>query len=364
MLRPLDPPLQSPRYALRSCASLILILLLAGTSGAQSPEAEGEAYTNVREARELARRLGTRAQLRAFRERAEAFLERYPSSSRGGIVRLWLGDLLKEEDPRRALAYYRASDWPDAERRARDLAFQFEPPPALEVERWIGEPARPDGAVTFLFFFSISHPQTLTLLGRIEQILDKLGPRGLRPIGVAAVVDDRRNQTPDQIEAWVKARRLPYPVAIDRQQPDAASVSLKLYRGNRLPWGAFLDRYGRVAWIGPVALEGNALRQCDGKLRALLAEPGYGTLERRAGQGDAEAIRALGAVKTSRSASALFAARKSGLGADARKLVDAALRGMLPEGFGPDDGERWAKERDAFRYSFESDRLVRAGRGG
>lgn len=367
MFRSLDPPLRLPRCTLRVCASLILILLLAGTAGAQSPAAEGEAYTKVRKARDLARRLGTREQVRAFREVAEAFLERYPASGRVGVVRLWLGDLLKAEDPRTALAYYRASDWPDAARRARDLMILFEPPPPLEVERWIGKPAplaRGGGKVTLAFFFSIAHPQSRRLLTRVDRLVTNLGASDLRAIGVAAVVDNHKIQTPDRIEAWMKTCDFAHPVAIDRQREGAASASLRLYRGNQLPWGVFLDRYGRVAWTGPLLLEGNALRQCEEKLRALLAEPGFDALERRGRTGDADAIRRLAAIKTPRAAAALFAVRKAELGADARRQVDDALRRILPEGFGPGDSQRWAREGGAYRYSVERDRLVRAPAGG
>jgi len=351
----MDPPLQSCWCTLRRCATPVLILLLAGTAGAQSPAEEGEAYNNVREARNLARRLGNRPSIRSFREKAEAFLDRYPESARAGVVRLWLGDLLKDDDPRTALAHYRASDFPDAKRRAEDLEFLFAPPPALRVERWIGEARPPDGGVTLVAFFSKAHPQTRRLLRRLERLDEQLGPRGLRVLGVASVVDDPASQTPGLIEAWAKEKDLPFPVAVDEQEAGEASRSLRLYRGNRLPWGALLDRYGRVAWIGPLLLEGNALQQRDEKLRALLAEPGYDALERDGRRGDEKAVRKLASIRTPRSVSSLFAIRKQKPG----EVVDDSLRKLLPDGFTVDDADRWKDEKDAYRYSLEEGRLVR-----
>jgi len=356
----MEPPLLLDSCTLRSRALPILILLLAGTAGAQAPRAEGEAYSKVREARELARRLGTPATVRSFEEVAQAFLDAHPQSRQAGLVRLWLGDLLKDEAPRKALAFYRASDWPDADRRARDLAFLFEPPPPLELESWIGEAApvpAPD-EVTFLFFFSISHPQSRGVDREVRRIAKRLGPRGLRPVGIASVVDDHRNQTPERIAAWVEREGVPYPVAVDRQRRNTASASLRLYRGNRLPWGVFVDRYGRLAWIGPVSTEGNALEQCEAKLRALLADPTYDQLRARAGTGDTHAIAKLASIKTVRSATALFAARAALKDDEATKHVDDALRAMLPEGVGPADADVWKRDHDRYRYSFEADRLV------
>ena len=90
----LAPPLRSRWHTLRRRALLIPILLLAGTAEAQSPDGR-EAYTNVRAARELARRLGTRPAVRAFVKQAERFLERFPTSGRADIVELcsYTGDV-------------------------------------------------------------------------------------------------------------------------------------------------------------------------------------------------------------------------------------------------------------------------------
>ncbi|MHC4407581.1 MAG: hypothetical protein ACYS0F_01110 [Planctomycetota bacterium] len=238
----------------------------------------------------------------------------------------------------------------------------FEPPPRLQTERWIGkptEPTKPNGEVTFVFFFSIAHPQTRRLRARVEEIMVESRSRGLRCVGVAAGIDHHKEQQPDDIEAWVKKRNLPFAVAVDRQRKDTASVSLRLYHGNRLPWGALLDRYGRVVWLGALELEGNALQQREAKIEALLRDPSYAKLEQRGAGGDEAAIRRLASIRTPRSVTALYKIREAKPPGRLAKLVDDSLRAALPRGFAPTDAKRWAKVSNDYRYSFEDDRLIR-----
>ena len=79
-------------------------------------------------------------------------------------------------------------------------------------------------------------------------------------VGVAAVLDDHRRQKPDYLVKVVREKQLPFPVGIDRQRDQERSVSLALYRGNAVPWGVFLDRYGRMVWIGPLPVERNVFK--------------------------------------------------------------------------------------------------------
>ena len=340
---------------------LISILLFAGSAVAQAPVRPGdeaEAYTKVRKARDVARRLGNPTAVQQFVTQAETFLKAYPKSARNDVILLWLGDLLRESDPRRALGYYRTSRRPEASRRAEDLAFRFGPAPLLDVEGWVGtatDPTEPRNKVTLLFFFSPTHPQTRRVLARVDELRKRYEARGFRPIGVAAVVDDHRNQTPAKIRTWLQQRGYAFPVAIDKQTPGGASRSLARYRGNLVPWGAFLDRYGRINWVGSLQLEGNALRQCEAKIRALLDEPDYETLAKGARRGGVRAITQLGALKTPRAVTELFNARTD---ATAEK-IDPVLTKLLPEGFGVEDRDRWRKEWKRYRYSFERDRMTR-----
>jgi len=330
---------------LRTHAILLPLMLLATTAAAQAP-AEAAAYKKVGEMRSLAMRLGTPLAIRAF----------HPT------VYLWLGDLLKDTEPRKALEFYRRSTVPDAGRRAADLAFRYDPPPPLQIDRWVGtaaDPTRPDGRVTLLFFYSAIYPSANPLTRRVEALLTRLGPRGLRTIGVASVLDDHRQQTPDRLVTLVRKRRLPFPVGIDRQRDKDRSVSLALYRGKSVPWGVFLDRYGRIVWLGPLPVEINVFQRCEAKLQALLSDPSYDTLFERIQSGNDAAVRKLGSIKTVQSVSVLFRLRAAAPPKRLRPMIDAALRAVLPRGMGPGDRRLWEDTKENYRYSFEADRLIK-----
>jgi len=336
-------------------------MLFASTAAAQAP-AEAEAYKKVEEARSLAMRIGTASAIRAFRRQTESFLADHPKSGRRPTIYLWLGDLLKDAEPRKALAFYRRSNLPEARPRIDDLVFRFDPPPPLQVDRWIGkeaDPARPEGRPTLLFFFSATHPSAKPLTARVEVLLNRLGPAGLRVIGVASVLDDHKAQTPEHIVSLVRERQLPFPVGIDRQRDKGRSVSLAMYRGVSVPWGVFLDRYGRIVWVGPLPVEKNVFQRCEAKLQALLTDPSYEKLEEGARAGNDAALRKLGSIKTVDSVTALYGLRAANPPQRLRPLIDKALRAVLPRGFGPEDGERWKDAKKGYRYSFEEDRLVR-----
>ena len=346
---------------MRAPATLISLMLLAGTASAQA-DAERAAYTKVSTARDNARRLGSAGAVNAFTTHAKRFIAAHPESARRDTVLLWLGDLLKDSEPREALGFYRKSERPEARAREARLAFRFEPPPRLQAAGWVGgeaDPTRSDGRVTLLFFVSVTHPQTRVLLGRIRQLNARLGPSGLRVIGVAAVVDDHKRQTPAFIRQWLTARNIPYPFAIDRQRNNSHSVSLRAYRGNRVPWGVFIDRYGRIVRLDSLDIDRNSLQRCEAKLQALLVDPSYAQLEASARTGNTAAVKRLAGIRTIDSASALFRVRAGNPPERARKLIDKSLKTLLPRGFGPQDAERWAEQRDRYRYSFEQDRLVR-----
>ena len=346
---------------MRAPATLISLMLLAVTASAQT-DAERAAYTKVSTARDNARRLSSARAVEAFAIQARRFLSAHPQSARRDTVLLWLGDLLKDSEPREALKYYRQSERPEARAREVRLTFRFEPPPRLQTAGWVGgeaDPTLPDGRVTLLFFVSVTHPQTRVLLGRIQELNARLGPRGLRIIGVAAVVDDHKRQTPAFIRRWLTARTIPYPFAIDRQRNNSVSVSLRAYRGNRVPWGVFLDRYGRIVRIDSLDIDRNSLQRCEAKLQALLADPSYAQLAASARTGNTAAVKRLAGIRTAESASALFAARAGDPPKRVRTLIDESLKKVLPRGFGPNDAERWAQVRNQYRYSFEQDRLIR-----
>ena len=346
---------------MRAPATFISLILFAVTASAQT-SAERAAYTKVSEARGHARRIATQPAIAAFTTQATRYLEAYPDGANRDTVLLWLGDLLKESDPRRALSYYRDSELPEARVREVKLAFRFGPPPRLQTESWVGapiDPTKPDGRVTFICFVSVRHPQTRILLGQVRALHERLGPTGLRIIGVASVVDEHKEQTPVYVREWVRKRDFPFPFAIDRQRNRSNSVSLDLYQGNRVPWGVFLDRYGRMVWIGPLEVDRNSIQNCEAKLQALLRDPNYARLAERAGAGHESAIQKLSSIKTTESVSTLFRVRAGGVPKRVRPLLDKLLGEALPRGFSLKDAKRWEEQKQHYRFSVEQNRMVR-----
>ena len=165
------------------------------------------------------------------------------------------------------------------------VAFRESPPP-LAVDRWLRrpiDPSRPNGEVTVIVFFAPSHPQTAKLLPRLHALHERLRGRGLRLAGVA--------------DAESRALRgLAFPVAIDRRRK-----SLARYHGSHLPWAVFLDRYGRVAWMGGLNPQAGTMARARRTLLALVAQPTYAELVRR------KATAHLASIHTVDAVSALFA---------------------------------------------------------
>jgi hypothetical protein len=345
----------------------MLPLLLLAAASAGRPDEEEEAYRRVAAERDRARAAPSDESLAAFEREAERFLAAHGGGRRADTVWLWRGDFARERDPRAALAAYARSRDPAARERARALAFRHEEPPPLAVEAWSGEPVdvtRPDGKVTLVVFFSVSHPQTAKLLPYLRRLHEAHGGAGLRVVGVLAVVDDHERQRPPALLAWAKEQSAPFALALDRQQPGRRSLTLETYLGNQLPWAVLLDRYGRIAAVRPFAAQGNPAAHAEEELRALLAEPGYDELlgkTLQGGVGGEEALARLGAIRNRATAAALFAVARDG---PLRAQAVALLRGLLPEGFLGDDVEaawrRFQAEASRLRYDFASDRLAYA----
>jgi hypothetical protein len=277
------------------------------------------------------------------------------------VVQLWWGDAISAKEPREAYRAYLAAGTPEARERAGDIAFRFEAPPAMRVDRWVGTPVDPrevTGEVTVLAFFSMTHPQTNQLLPILDDLHAALGPQGLRMVGVAAVVDNHRKQLPDLLEERLKKCARPFPVAIDFPIPGAPSETLRHYRGRFLPWMVAFDRYGRVAWMDGIHPQKNSFANAETRIRELLAAPPLAELAEGVRKGDAAALDALTAIRTKEAAAALLA------GLEASPLADRgleALRGLLPEGFPatlPEVRTRFERDRDRLRYDFATDRLV------
>ena len=135
-------------------------------------------------------------------------------------------------------------------------------------------------------------------------------------------------------------------------------MSLVRYRGRSVPWGVFLDRYGRIVWMGPLPVEKNVFQRCEVKLRALLAAPSFQTMITRVLGGNEDALRTLGSIKTPESVSALFRIRAGNPPAKLKPQIDKTLRSLLPTGFTPADAKRWDDSKANYHYSFDDDRLI------
>jgi hypothetical protein len=345
---------------LKAIAVLLGLVLLARAAPAQG-EGEPEDYRIVREAREACRAAPTEERLDAFAKAVAGYLEANPKGERRPVVQLWWGDALAERDPRGAYRAYVAAATPEARERAGAIAFRFEAPPAMRVDRWVGTPVDPrevTGEVTVLAFFSMTHPQTKKLLPTLDELHAALGPKGLRMVGVAAVVDDHKNQLPEALEERLRKCPRPFPVAVDFPMPGAPSETLRAYRGRFLPWMVAFDRYGRIAWLDGIHPQANSFANAEKRLRELLAAPTLEELAAGVRGGDAAALEALAAIRTKEAAAALLASL------DGSPLAErglAAVRGLLPEGFPSALAEaraRFDRERDTLRYDFATDRLV------
>lgn len=311
---------------------LVSFLLLVPLALGQSPSSEEEAYTKLVAERDLSRTGNERA-ARRFESLAQVFLAEHPGSARCRRVRLWQAD----------------------------LTFRHEAPPALEVERWIGtslDPARVTGSVKVLVFFSDTHPQTRKILPRIAALRTR---RGFELAGVAAVIDDHENQRPAVLAKRLGNRKLPFPVAIDKQRAQGPSVSLQRYHCDSVPWIVVIDRYARIAWAG--GLSARSLGRIEGKLDELFAQPTYGQLHERVLAGNLSALKTLAGIRTVTTASYLVNVVNRPRRVRLHEATLAVLQELMPTGYLDgnlaDALERWRRKKRGVRFSFPANRLVR-----
>jgi len=342
----------------------IVITFVAVATG-QAPAGEVAAYNKLRRVRDRALddRAGTAAG--TFVEEARRYLRSHGRSANANRVRVWLGEVLEASDASAAYALYGAAGTQEARARAAMLRWKHESPPPLDVDRWVGpavDPAAARDNVIALVFLSVTHPQTRQVWPHLLRLVRRDADRGLRVAVVATVVDDRRNQSPERLAAWIAKRTPPFPVAIDRQNGRGPSASFQRYRGASLPWVVLVDRYGRIAWAGGVATSANALQRFERRTGELLAQPTYDQLVRRVRAGDRAALDRLASIRTKRTVDRLLDLLHEDLGAAPRAAVRAALRDLAPVHL--TDARRaraqWKKQRKAYAYSLALDRVVKA----
>ena len=150
---------------------------------------------------------------------------------------------------------------------------------------------------------------------------------------------------------------------MDQQRFGARSDSLRLYRGEVVPWTAILDRYGRIASLGAFGLSRNALARTERTLERLLAQPTYEDFERRAREGDVDALSHLKRIRSKETATRLVRLLRGELEPPVRTRAIEILEELLPRDYLKGDLgaalERWPWEQQRYRYSFPKDRLER-----
>ena len=185
--------------------------------------------------------------------------------------------------------------------------------------------------------------------------------RGLRLIGVAAVVDAHGRQRPDQLEARIRKLGLPFPVAIDKQAWGQHSRSLLRYRGRYVPWAVCIDRYGRIKWAGGFTLQPNAMTHMERRIAQLLDEPTYEQIENDVRAGKLHAVDKLARIRTRDTTVCLARVLEAPrLDNGTRAAALRVLGDLMPRGHprDPESLKAWAKDHKRFRYSFADDRLV------
>ncbi len=350
-------------------SALLLFLAIASVRASASPAGEPEAYTNVARTRTVAARANTPETRSAMEKAARAYLARHGNAPRATTVRVWLGDCLAPDRPRDAYRLYRMANTPAGKQRAAQLVLLHERTPTLDVQAWIGTPLKrgppggPDGAgspVTLVVFVSLTHPQTARLLPHLVR-LHKKHERRLRIALVAAVVDDHASQRPEALARRLRALRLPFPAAVDRQRRANRSVSLTRYRGRSLPWAAVLDGYGRVAWAGPARLTSGALSRFEKRLTQWTRQPTYKELVRRATGGDGDALATLAGIRAKPTIDALLSILLSNAPDKIRKRARRALLGLGPAhlAYDAEAKQRWTRDKQSYAYDLAKDRVVR-----
>jgi len=359
-----DLPLLSRPPVLSRLASSVVLSILLGSLHAYGQGSEDAAYTMVREARDFARRLGDPATLKRFERLARSYIASHPPSRRCDDIHLWLGDLLKQDRPRAAhMAYLRCRHL-EGRQRAREIEFRFEEPPKIAVERWVGRPPHAGGGcpsmVEALIFFSVKHPQTRRIMPRLLDLHRRYHAKGLKVIGIAAVVDDHADQKPDILEQRIRKLKLPFPVGIDLQRWGLRSVTLERYHGRYVPWAVFLDRYGRIAWLGRISPQPNSMVRISRQLEKLLAQPTLEQLEAQVRKGQADALRQLAKIRTKATATCLSRVVREPLPGRLRTDAFRVLTSLVPPRYLVSEVAlgRWEKEQERYRYSFILDRLV------
>lgn len=358
-------------------SSVVLALWLLSASVGQAQAPVRARYVDVAAARKRARLAGaTHEDAVAFERVSSAYLEKHPGHRFVSRVLEWRGDLLQDYLPDVAYECYleasRQTDNKDrrAQRldKARQMLFVREGPPPLQAAAWAGnpqDPAAPADTVTLVVFYSPWEPEGRKVQNQLVDLHEQYSNRGLRLIGVAVPMDKRRRD-PQKAARRIAADRLPFCVAVDKQDRKGNGVTYKAYGAGGTPWGLFVDRMGRVRERRLIGPGPNPLVLTRTRIKALLDEPGPDEVLRRLRLGGTvaqEALREMDTLRTRTAVNILFAALQAKLGTAEQKRVTAILRKTLPLELRTLDlkaaHKRWKRSRSQFRYSLPKHCQVR-----
>ena len=156
---------------------------------------------------------------------------------------------------------------PPARESAAELVGQ--PAPAFAVDAWRNVPtgvrslADLRGKVVVVDFWATWCQPCIKEMPGLIALRDRLKGRGLEVVGVT---ENRDSQTTAQVDAFLKERKLPYPVAIL-----TANDASRAFGVGAIPHVFVLDRAGRVRYE---KIGAGQMAEVEKAVEALLAEPG------------------------------------------------------------------------------------------
>jgi thiol-disulfide isomerase/thioredoxin len=151
-----------------------------------------------------------------------------------------------------------------AERLASELAVVGQPAPPLDVETWFGDTGVLDPRrVTLLVFGEAWCPHCRAEAPHLEELYQSFHPQGLDVMFFTRIT---KSATVGSMRAFIADNGLTFPVAKERELPDARGAMSAAYHVTGIP-AAALVKDGVVVWRGHPA------RLTDEHVRAVLTGP-------------------------------------------------------------------------------------------
>lgn len=121
------------------------------------------------------------------------------------------------------------------------------PAPELDLAQWLTGGAQKladhKGKVVVLDFIQVVDPNSEVSRTSLTEQLAKHGDK-LAVIGVVVIVEASEEQTPENMAAFLKESKYPYPVGLDKENLE----NLIGFSGMGTPWAVILDKSGNIAY--------------------------------------------------------------------------------------------------------------------